>query len=111
VRELKNRLSATVIQSYPNPLPFRGSLSQSTGLSPPQITVTAGADAAIRLIFQAFVRPGDVVLLPTPTYSMYSTYIEIFEARHQPVPYGDDLKLDLQRFREGLHFQRCTHVI
>ena len=111
VRELKNRLSATVIQSYPNPLPFRGSLSQSTGLSPPQITVTAGADAAIRLIFQAFVRPGDVVLLPTPTYSMYSTYIEIFEARLQPIPYGDDLKLDLQRFREGLLYSPRLAVI
>ena len=47
---------------------LRGALAAHLGTSPESITPAAGATEVIRLAVQAFVVPGDRVLIPAPAY-------------------------------------------
>src|SRR5581483_5133460 len=57
--------------------------------------LTSGSDAALRMLFQAFVRPGDRIVMADPTYAMYSLYTQIFQAVAVPINYGSNLRVDL----------------
>jgi histidinol-phosphate aminotransferase len=62
-----------------------------------QLVVTAGSDAAIRSAFEAFVEPGDEVVILNPTFAMYNVYADIFAARLVAVDYDSDMNLPLER--------------
>ncbi|ACC98267.1 Histidinol-phosphate aminotransferase [Elusimicrobium minutum Pei191] len=60
------------------------------------ITVTAGSDNAIDLIIRVFCRAGkDSVLICPPTFSMYSVYAKVQNAKILEVPLKDE-KLDVK---------------
>ncbi len=56
---------------------LRGALAAHLGTSPESITPAAGATEVIRLAVQAFVGPGDRVLIPAPAYGEYATACRI----------------------------------
>ena len=85
---------------YPDLTPLYQRLSKATGLSHDHISVTAGSDGAIRRTFQAFMQPGKRVLMPEPTYAMYSVYTKIFQGEAITLPYKNGLELDVERFLE-----------
>ena len=41
------------------------------GVRPAEMLLTNGVDDALRLIMDTFIEPGDSVLVPEPTFSMY----------------------------------------
>src|SRR5438876_4693836 len=82
LRDLARR-AATVSWHYS---PNAGNLSLRKKLGDPnEICVTAGTQEALFAIFQAFVDPGDEVLVPDPGFVAYSTLARICGAT--PVPY------------------------
>lgn len=95
---LKEQVTAADLMLYPDASPLVSRLARLSGVGEEGVYVTAGSDAAIRALFQAYLRPGDGVLLPDPTYAMYRIYADIFQARVTGVPYGADLDLDIDRF-------------
>lgn len=97
-RDVLSRLTPEDLTRYPDPASFYHKLSEATGLPVDHFSVTAGSDGAIRRTFQAFVRPGDRILVPDPTYAMYGVYARLFQAQVSTVPYGADLSFDLDRF-------------
>jgi histidinol-phosphate aminotransferase len=88
--------------SYPDPSPLVDRLASSLQMPPEWICLTNGSDAAIRKIFQTFIRPGDSVLLAEPTYAMYPIYTRMFGARADLVSYRADRTLDVLDFRNRL---------
>lgn len=88
--------------AYPDLDPIYDRLSRATGVAIDGICVGAGSDALIRRAFQAFLKPGDTVVAPDPSYGMYPVYSRMFEAAFRPVPYGDDLTLDLGAFTAAI---------
>jgi histidinol-phosphate aminotransferase len=87
---------------YPDASPLYERLSRHLRLPEDQIYVTPGSDAAIRLLFQAYLRPGDRVTFPEPTFAMYSIYSQVFQARARTVPYVKGAALDVQQLKELL---------
>lgn len=64
------------------------------------LLLTAGSDGAIRSVFEAYVRPGDIVLHTAPTFAMYSVYGRMYGARtvtldYQPSAHGPVLKAEV----------------
>jgi aspartate/methionine/tyrosine aminotransferase len=82
-------------------LSLRKKLCANTTFDPAtECCVTAGTQEALFAIFQAYVNPGDEVLVPNPGFSSYATVARICSAT--PVPY--DLEppswtLDVSRIR------------
>jgi len=80
--ELARRAATTSWHYSPN----AGNLSLRKKLGDPnEICITAGTEEALYAIFQAFVNPGDEVLIPNPGFVVYATLAKICGAT--PVPY------------------------
>jgi len=71
----------------PNPgtLSLRKLIAGDSGFVPNEICVTAGTEEALFSIFQAYVDPGDEVLVPNPGFLAYATLARIAGAT--PVTY------------------------
>ncbi len=95
-------LRAEEFCAYPDPSPLVDRLSRALSVPASWIYLTNGSDAAIRKVFQAFVRPGDAVLLADPTYAMYPIYTQMFGGHADIVSYRDDRTLDVAAFRRRL---------
>lgn len=96
--DLVARLRPGHLTAYPDLGPLYRRLSELTGLPIDRLSVGAGSDAIIRRAFHAFLRPGDAILTPDPSYAMYAVWARLFQARHLVVPYEADLSLDVERF-------------
>jgi len=71
----------------PNPgtLSLRKLIAADSGFEPNEVCVTAGTEEALFSIFQAYVDPGDEVLVPNPGFLAYATLARIAGAT--PVTY------------------------
>lgn len=85
VREVLARVSAGDLTRYPERAPVEALVAGHLGLRAEQVLLTNGVDEAIHVLCQAYLDPGDEMLLPVPTYSMYEVYASAAGARVVPV--------------------------
>jgi histidinol-phosphate aminotransferase len=97
-REMLGELDPWEFTHYPDLGPLYERLISATGLPHERLCVGAGSDSLIRRAFQAFLKPGDRVLTPEPTYGMYAVWTRICQAEQIVIPYGLDLQLPLDEF-------------
>ena len=83
-RELAKR--ATTVSWHYSANAGNLSLRKKLASDPNEICVTAGTQEALYAIFQAYVDPGDEVLVPNPGFVSYATLAKICGAT--PVPYN-----------------------
>lgn len=95
--EMKELVTPDLISTYPDPAPLYSRMSRVTGLREECFFFTNGSDAALRLILQAFIRPGDKLVCSNPSYAMLSVYAKITQANVQSVPYTAGIHLDVDR--------------
>ncbi|MCW7492042.1 histidinol-phosphate transaminase [Leptospira sp. 2 VSF19] len=93
-------LETGVLRKYPN---YHGRklqelIAKDYDLDPDQILVTNGSDEALRLLFQALIGPGDVVVAPDPTYSFYPVLTEqmMVGATYNAIPLKSNLHFDFE---------------
>ncbi|PJZ86129.1 histidinol-phosphate transaminase [Leptospira harrisiae] len=93
-------LQTGVLRKYPNyhSRKLQELIAKDYDLDPDQILVTNGSDEALRLLFQALVGPGDVIVAPDPTYSFYPVLTEqmMVGAIYKAVPLKSDLYFDFE---------------
>ena len=72
--------AAAGLKRYPDPFgePLRSALARYHGVAPEQVLVVNGADQAIDCCFRAFCEPGDTVVYPSPTYSLFPVLARVF---------------------------------
>lgn len=85
--EILRSISAEALFTYPETGPLYRKLAASLSVAPENLVLTAGADGAIRAIFEAYVDPGDVVLHTAPSFAMYSVYSKMYGAKVVPLEY------------------------
>lgn len=95
VREALNAISAADLTKYPERTPVEALVAERHGLRPDQVLLTNGVDEAIHVLCQTYLNPGDAMLLPVPTYSMYEVYGSGSEARMDHVQAGRDFAFPL----------------
>lgn len=93
-KELLGTLTPHDLAAYADSTVLTGKLARWLQVEPECIYVTAGSDAAIKNIFEAYVDPGDRVLLQYPGWRMYEVYGNVYRAEPVPIPYGPDLAFD-----------------
>ena len=108
--DMMRPITAEVLSTYPDPTPLYGRMARLTGLPDDAFFFTNGSDAALRMIMQSFLQPGDTLVLTGPTYAMLSVYARILQPKVIEIPYDETIGLDLARI-EALIDQRPRVVI
>ena len=98
-KKILKLINKRAIFSYPNLSPLYKKLSKNLKLSEKRILLTAGSDAGIKTIFEAFVDEHDVVVRTEPTFAMYSVYSKIFNVKeilieYKKTNYGPQIQLE-----------------
>jgi len=94
-------VSSELLTRYPFQDELLPQLARQTGLPEEMLLLTAGSDAAIKALFQAYVSPGDRVLMLDPSYAMYPIYARMFEALPIQIGFNLDLSLDEQALMDA----------
>jgi aspartate aminotransferase len=71
-------------------------------LDPGQVLVTHGGSGGLAAAISAIVDPGDVVVLPDPTYSLYADAVHLAGGSTRPVTGRADLHWDLDQLADAL---------
>lgn len=98
VKESADGLDPDLLARYPECRSLVKKIADHNGLEPENICVSNGSDAAIKYIFDAYVSPGDKILLTDPTFAMYPVYCDIFQAKRKVVNYRKDLLFPTKDF-------------
>ena len=80
--------AAEDLRLYPHPFgePLRSALAAHHGVEPAAIFVANGGDQVLDCCYRAFVEPGDAVVHPTPTYSLFPVLSRMFAVSDVAVP-------------------------
>jgi histidinol-phosphate aminotransferase len=79
------------------------------GVRPAEMLLTNGVDDALRLLMEVFIEPGDVVLIPEPTFSMYRFFSQVAGARVISVRYDGAMNFPLAATLREL--KRSPHIL
>ena len=63
---------------------------------PSEMLLTNGVDDALRLLMEVFIEPGNAVLIPEPTFSMYRFFSQVAGARIISVRYDQEMKFPVE---------------
>jgi histidinol-phosphate aminotransferase len=86
------------LRLYPDPTAdaLRDAAAAQYGFRRDEILVGNGSDDLLAMIVRTCVGPGDGVVYPFPTYSLYDTLVAIGDARALHVPFGPDFVLPIK---------------
>jgi histidinol-phosphate aminotransferase len=102
IRALRRALNPELLSCYPEYGEGRAILAKYFGVSTEEILITNGVDDAIKLICDTFVEPGDVLLVPTPTFSIYQFFHDVAGGRTRALRYDGTLQLSARKFIEAI---------
>ena len=90
--------AAHQINRYPEVLGgiLRTTLAKYTGFSPEQIVIGNGSDDLIELIGKVFLKPGEEVIIPTPTFFVYGFATRVVGGIPIEVARQKDFSLDIE---------------
>lgn len=96
VRALRRALSADRLSCYPEYEEGRRRLAKFFGVKPEELVLTNGTDDAIKVICETFVEPGDLLLVPAPTFPVYQFFHEVAGGRVERIYYDKSFRLPLR---------------
>ena len=96
VRALRRALSADHLSCYPEYEEGRKRLARFFGVKPEELVLANGTDDAIKVICETFVEPGDLLLVPAPTFPVYQFFHEVAGGRVERVYYDECFRLPLR---------------
>lgn len=102
VLEVLAQISRSELTMYPGRERFEALAAAHLNLKPSQVLLTNGVDEAIHILCQTYLGAGDEMLLPVPTYSMYTVYASATEVKLVEVPAGPDFRFPLDALLEKI---------
>ena len=83
---------------YPDPEQrrLRDALSEYLGVGPEHIVAGNGCDEIIDLVLRIFLSPGEKIIDPAPTFSMYSVCARICGGEVVTVPRDESFEIDME---------------
>lgn len=94
-REIMEKVTPSFLATYPEKDKLLELLAVHNEIKKEQISLTAGSDEAMRLIFQCFGQEGKTLLSVTPSFEMYSVYANMFGMNHATVEYSDSFSVSV----------------
>lgn len=104
VESIKNKITPSFLATYPEVTRIKKKLADYLGVKEKNIAIANGSDSEIKYIFEAFVNPGDKVLMVNPTFEMYPVYTEMYQGEPLLVEYDSEMQVSFDEFYEKAHF-------
>ena len=76
-KAIQNLLDSDTLQLYPEYGKLEKKLAKYTKTTANQILITNGSDQAIDLVFRAFTEVRDTVVIPAPSFTMFSQAAQV----------------------------------
>lgn len=88
-------IGADALRRYPSPLAddFRRVAARVHGVAPEWVVAGNGSDDLLAIALRTFCGPGDVLVSPDPTYSLYPVLAALADVRFVTVPWDDGWQL------------------
>lgn len=102
VRRVTSKIKNNFLALYPEYQTLKNAIAAHNGIAAKNICLSNGSDAAIRYIFEAYISPGDKVLITDPTFAMYPVYCKMFRAKPVVAEYNDNLSFPMESFLKML---------
>ncbi len=102
VRALRRVVNCDWLSRYPEYEESRRTLAQYFGVLPEEMLLSNGTDDAIKMICDAFVDPGDVLLVPAPTFPVYQFFHDVAGGRVVRVRYDKNFHLPVEELLRAL---------
>lgn len=90
------KLTPEYLATYPEKDRLMEAIAHHNGIFYENVSVTAGSDEAMRLIFQCFGERGKNLVTVTPTFEMYDVYAKMFGLNHVMVEYQEDFTINVE---------------
>jgi len=94
IEGIRRSVTSNLLMWYPVQDQLEQQLSEHLQLPKERLLLTPSSDAAIKAIYQAYVRPGDKVVMLDPSYAMFPVYASMFQAKTVPVGFDHTPSLD-----------------
>lgn len=98
VKDILSEIDPEFLATYPEYKTLQEKVASHNNLKPENVILSNGSDAVIKYIFEAYVSPGDKVLLTEPTYAMFPVYCNMFNAEPIIVEYDSNLAFPKEEF-------------
>lgn len=97
---------------YPDPLArrFCAAAAPLFDVDPDWILPANGSDENLTILVRSFVDPGELILLPYPSYILYETLAAIQDARHERLLLNSDWSWDIDRVRPQIEQAKLVFV-
>lgn len=102
VNHVKEKITPELLASYPMKEHLIDLIAEHNGIEHDNITLTAGSEEAMRLIFQCFGRRQSDLITVFPTFEMYDVYSKMFGMRHKFIDYSDEFNVDADRIMDEI---------
>lgn len=102
VKDALSGIDCEFLATYPEYGSLLSKIALHNDIGADNICLSNGSDAAIKYIFDAYISPGDRVLMTNPTFAMYPVYCRMFNAPEVVVEYWDDLSFPATEFKKKL---------
>ena len=92
------------LNRYPDGSGFylRKKLAEKHGLPFDSILLGNGSNEILELVIRAFMSPGDVVLMPSPSFLLYRLVVQWMGGTPVAVPLAEDLGIDLEKMAQAV---------
>ena len=93
-----HQIDPEALRRYPNPKAdaFRAAAAKVNGLSIDMIIAGNGSDDILSIAMRTFLAPGDLLVFPDPTYSLYPVLADLGEVRWQTVQWTENWSLPIE---------------
>ena len=102
VKEAMSEVTPQLVAQYPETLQFSEKLGGFLGTDKDHLCLVNGSSEGIRYIIQAFTAPEGRIVGVIPSYFMFQIYSEMYGRDFVPVPYNDDLTMDVEHIIKEL---------
>ncbi len=102
VRETFASIDPGFLAAYPEYSGLLDRLSARAGLPREWLLLAAGLETGLEYALQAFVSPGDRVLMADPSFGMYALYCRVAEGVPVEVPYPENLEFPFEAWMAAL---------
>ncbi len=103
LRVLRETDWTVLLRRYPDPYAdkVRDAVGRLFGVTRDEVLCGNGSDELLAMVIRAVVDPGEAIVYPTPTYSLYPVLAAIQGARVIEVPSPDDFSIPLNSLVES----------
>jgi len=94
VERIRQSVGSALLTKYPVQDELHRRLCREFELREEQLLLTPGSDAAVKAVYQVYVRRGDRIVILDPTYAMYSVYAQMFGGEAIRISFDRELRVD-----------------